>query len=157
MEDDILNPATVNGVGPDSRSQIEHVLTFELVKSRFFSGYTERNIWKQGGDHLIAVSPSCFPDEFSDPKCDCRNYFVKDLAEQLNAEKKLNNGSRVCLYGFWNDFERSAKLFKNIKPEMLTRGQYYNMRYWFVIRVQKDLDYIKKTLPAVFDCEISFK
>jgi hypothetical protein len=160
MTNNTSNPVTVNGAGADSQNQVntvELVLTFNLMGSGFFGDqYRERRIWKSGDTHLIALSPICTPDEFSDPNCDCRSYYCNEVPKQLSGEKEFDNGWRTCLYQFWDAFVRSTKHFDDIVPEMFSTGNYGCRSIWFVIRTSRDLEYIKSVLKEVFEREIKF-
>lgn len=166
MTNNTQNPLTdnvggSNGSKNQANNKPELVLTFDLLRRGFTSDrYRERKIWKDGDTHLIALSPICDPDEFSDPNCDCRSYYTKDVLQQLREKTELHNGWKTCLYQFWNDFVRSTQFFDDCVPEMFNEkwGYMWSDRYvWFVIRTRKDIDYIKGVLSKAFESEIKFK
>lgn len=158
MSNNIQNPVTDYRTGIQNNDGV--VCKFHTL-DRFggFSNTDLRRVWRDGDSFLISLSGPCFEDQFRDPKCDCRTYYTTNVAWQLREGIKLDNGWRTCLYQIWDELSKAAKLFDDAVPVMrLDRTGCYglNSHWWFCIRTNKDLKYIRDVLPKIFLQGIGF-
>lgn len=136
----------------------EKVLEFTLYHRYDDHELSKLSIWKTDEGYILALTPECDPFMFMQPGCDCRSYYLNELAEKLKSNSEINNGWKTCLYGFWDYFEEALKHFKDIEPKLMYRDCFNGLGtprgvQTFAVHTKNDLEYIKSVLPKIFKCD----
>ncbi len=118
-----------------------------------WSNYNGYYIWDAGNDSLaISMDNELYPPRPAG--CDCNEFFLAGVKEQLEDGLKLNPEGRTCLYSVINNIDRARKFFPVMIPRILHEFS-GRSAYWFCIEVVSDMKLIKEALPEIFNAKIT--